>query len=126
LLERKDGEILKKTSEELYRLLIEPAKKHLDQSKTLCIIADKQLFQIPFASLVSTDEKKYLIEDFQIQTAPSATVFIKETQIAKQKTETREETLLSVGNPKFSRKDYSDFADLPSAAKEADAVSNPT
>ncbi len=124
LLGRKDGGDLKREAEELYRLLIKPAETLLDKNKTLCIIADKQLFRLPFASLVSPDTGKYLLEDFQIQAAPSATVFIRETEIARQKNSVQEETLLSIGNPKFSRKDYSELADLPSAAKEAEQIAS--
>ena len=123
MLARRDDEILKNEAAELYRLLIAPVENLLDKNKTLCIIADKQLFRLPFAALVSPATNRYLIEDFQIQAAPSATVFVWETAIAKQKNTPPDETLLSIGNPNFSRAEYSALADLPSAAKEAEEIS---
>ena len=122
LVSGKDDESLLKSSEKLYSLLIEPAKEFLDKDKTLCIIADKQLLRVPFSSLVAPADKKYLIEDFQIQSAPSATVFLKVTKIAQQKHPASEEVLLSVGNPKFSRADYGQLKDLPAAAREAEEI----
>lgn len=109
---------------ELYRLLIEPIDTLLEKDKTICFVADKSLLRLPFASLVSPGANKYLIEDYAVLTAPSATVFIKETEIARKKSANERETILSIGNPFFSRAEYPKLADLPSAAREAEEIAS--
>ncbi len=105
--------------QELYSLLIEPVEAALELDKSLCIIADKNIIRIPFASLVSPKTNKHLIESFNIFYAPSATLLIKETEIAKQKKQSLGETILSIGNPSFSRHEYPNLDDLPDAVNEA-------
>ncbi len=104
---------------DLYRLLISPFTRSLESDKTICIVADKSLLRLPFASLISPDTSKYLIEEYPLLYSPSASVFIKETEIGAQKGAASVESLISIGNPTFSRSDYSDLADLPGAAREA-------
>lgn len=112
----------KTAAKDLYQLLIEPLEATLEANKTLCIVADKSLFHVPFAALVSPATNKYLIEDYALVYAPSATVFVGETEIARKKADRRRETILSVGNPAFSPKDYPQLADLSDAAREAKEV----
>jgi CHAT domain-containing protein/prefoldin subunit 5 len=47
---------------ELYRLLLKPAEKHLKNIKTICIIPDGPLFDLPF-KLLQTSPGRFLIED---------------------------------------------------------------
>lgn len=110
-------------AKKLYELLIQPVESTLEPDKSLCIIADKSLFRVPFAALVSPATNKYLIEDYALLYAPSATIFASETEIAAQKNISRAETILSIGNPSFSREEYPALADLPDAAGEAGEVS---
>ncbi len=110
------------TAKKLYALLIAPIESTLEPNKPVCIVADKILFQIPFAALVSPRTNKYLIEDFSLLYAPSATVFITETEIAGKKSTAQDETILSVGNPTFSGNKYSELANLPAAEREAEAI----
>lgn len=119
LTEKRD---IKVEARELYEILIQPIDSALDQDKIICIAADKILFRFPFASLVSPQTGKYLIEDYVLLYAPSATVFIEETEIARQKAANLSETILSVGNPSFSRQEYPELADLPEADKEAGEI----
>ena len=114
-----DREDSRNAAKELYEILIEPIESTLETNKSLCVIADKALFRVPFASLVSPRTDKYLIEDYTLLYAPSATIFVNETEIAGQKAAERNETILSVGNPAFSRKEYPELDDLPDAAREA-------
>lgn len=107
---------------ELYRLLLLPIESKLETGKTLCVVADKILFRVPFASLVSPQTNKYLIENYELIYAPSATVFINQTEKAVQKNTIENETILSVGNPSFSRKEYPKLEDLPDAAREAEEI----
>lgn len=117
-----DAEINFDLSHKLYELLIAPVKENLEKDSVICFIADKQLFQIPFASLISPQTNKFLIEDHAVLLAPSATVFIEQSETARRKNISGEETILSIGNPDFSVKENPALAALPSAEKEAKNV----
>jgi CHAT domain-containing protein len=122
LLENGGQENTRTSAKQLYDLLIKPIESSLEKEKILCFIADKQLFQLPFASLVSPKSDKYLIEDYALFSAPSATIFIKETETARRKASAENEQVLSIGNPAFTRKEYPELADLPAAAQEAKEI----
>ena len=106
-------------AKKLYAALIRPAEGYLNRSLQLCIIPDGQLNLLPFASLVSPDTGRYLIEDYTLQAAPSATVFITSSENAKLRQPVGSERLLAVGNPRFA-----DLPDLPSAKREADEIAS--
>ncbi|MGZ8844176.1 MAG: CHAT domain-containing protein [Pyrinomonadaceae bacterium] len=108
---------LKHAGRELYELLI-PADL-ADQQ--LCLVPDKSLHQLAFASLVSPNGK-YLLEDFALFYAPSASVLVLATENARQKDRLTTESLLSVGNPDFDRDENPNLADLGSAAAEAKSI----
>ncbi|HEX8637601.1 MAG TPA: CHAT domain-containing tetratricopeptide repeat protein, partial [Pyrinomonadaceae bacterium] len=124
IIEKPADENIGAAARDLYRLLIEPIENSLEKDKTICFVADKSLLRLPFASLVSPAANKYLIEDYAVLTAPSATVFINETEIAGKKSADGRETILSIGNPFFSRAEYPKLADLPAAAREAEEIAS--
>lgn len=103
-------------SKKLYELLI---PTNLEKDKILCLIPDKSLYQIPFASLISPNGK-YLIDEFALLNSPSSSVFVTLTEKAKHKT--NNENLLSIGNPKFDREINQNLADLPDAEIEANEI----
>ncbi len=105
----------------LYDLLIKPVEATLVKEKQLCIIPDKVLNYLPFASLISSSGR-YLIEDFSILYSPSSSVFVAASDRAQQKSQTQHERLLSVGNPSFDHDAFQSFHDLPSAEKEAQEI----
>lgn len=109
-------------AKELYDILIKRFEPRLDKTKLLCVVPDKILHYLPFAALVSDDDGKYLVEDFQIETAPSSTVFVECSERAGKKAKSPEKTLLSVGNPSFDRGAFPALPSLPSAAAEARAI----
>lgn len=106
----------------LYDILIRPAAPLLDPDKQLCIIPDKSLHLLPFNALFSSSTQRFLVEDFTLTYAPSANLFIHDTEAAVEKEHVRAERLLAVGNPRFDRETYPDLADLPSAAREATEI----
>jgi CHAT domain-containing protein len=111
-------EEIRRAGRELYGLLIPPA---LDGAKQLCVIPDKSLHQLAFASLVSP-EGKYLLEDSALFYAPSASVLVLATENALRKERAGDESLLSIGNPDFDREENPHLADLQSAKAEARAI----
>jgi CHAT domain-containing protein len=109
---------LKQAGQELYELLIPP---DLAREKQLCLIPDKSLHQLSFATLVSP-EGKYLLEDFALFYAPSASVLVLATENARRKEQATTESLLSVGNPDFDREENPNLASLQDAEAEAKTI----
>lgn len=123
LLAKTGDDEINGAARELYQLLIQPIENRIEPDKALCVIADKTLLYIPFAALVSPQTGRYLVEDYTVFYAPSATIFINETENARQRKPSGSETILSVGNPSFSNKEYLELKDLPDAAREAQQIS---
>ena len=106
----------------LYEVLLSPVAQWLEPKRDLCIIPDKSLTGLPFAALISPQSGNYLMSDFRVFSAPSASTLILLSQKARQYAPAGGETLLAIGNPAFSRKAYPSLVDLPLAAQEAQAV----
>lgn len=110
-------------AKELYGILIQPVETLLDKQKLLCIIPDGTLSYLPFAALVSSESGRYLFEDRLLMTSPSVGVFLTCSEKALQDRGSKEESVLSVGNPTFDRDAFPEFTYLPEATKEALEVS---
>lgn len=108
---------------QLYQLLIAPIASLLDPEKTLCLVPDKILCQMPFAALIAPNSGRFLIEDYSITFAPSATMFVICSEKAVAKERGRIESLLSVGDPTFDRHRFS-LPYLSSARQEAQTVAS--
>jgi CHAT domain-containing protein len=126
LLARNDdshvGEVSRR-AEALYDLLVSPIVPLLGKVRELCIVPDKALFHLPFAALIAPATGRYLVQDFTILFAPSASVLVHCSKTAQQRAQLlHTETLLSVGNPAFDRAEYPQLADLPAAEVEANKV----
>jgi CHAT domain-containing protein len=106
---------IKRAGRDLYQLLIPPG---LAPDKQLCVIPDKSLHGLAFATLVS-DGGKYLLEDFALVHAPSASVLVLATERARGKERVTGERLLSIGNPDFDREENPTLPDLRAAETEA-------
>lgn len=111
---RGDPQRTRELAARLYSMLIPDA---LEPGKTLCLIPDKSLHEVPFASLISTSNR-YLIEDHALIYSPSASIFILATANARTK-EKLGEKLLSIGNPHFDPAEDPTLRDLPGAEVEA-------
>jgi CHAT domain-containing protein len=112
----------KARSAELYNLLIKPVESLLDKDAEICIIPDKALNRLPFASLISPTTGKYLIEERVIFTSPSANMFLIASDKARQKEAVQTERLLAVGNPRFDGVRFPGLKDLPWAAAQASEI----
>jgi CHAT domain-containing protein len=111
-------------AEDLYQVLIAPAEPFLDKKKFLYIVPDKILHYLPYSALASPATRRYLMEDYDLGTTPSSSIFVAVSASASRKAGTLEERLLSVGDPRFNRASFPSLTDLPLAAKEANAVSS--
>jgi len=111
-------------AKQLYNILLAPVESLLDKNRQLCIIPDKILSYLPFGALVSPNSNRYLIQDFALQLAPSANVFINATVLAAKKSHTGQERLFAVGNPDFDRTAFPHLQNLDSAKHEAEVVAS--
>ncbi len=111
------GDEFRASSKKLHGTLIGPIEKLLDKQKQLVIIPDGSIGKLPFA-LLANSNGRYLIEDHSLSYSPSANVFVRMTQTAKQRASTIE-SLLAVGDPAFDRTEQPSLDALPSAATEA-------
>lgn len=121
-----DLEEIQKLSEELFQLLIQPIFRYLDTGDQLCIVPDKMLNYLPFNALFSAQTGKYLLEQYDVMLSPSANTFLLCTELGKKKATVTEETVLSVGNPRFDRSqpETKDLPNLPQAEQEAKAIAS--
>ena len=109
-------------SKELYTILIKPIEPLLEREKQIVIVPDKALNLLSFASLLSPASNHFLIEDYCLSYAPSATVFLWATRKAAEKNSSKDEALLSVGNPRFDPEKFPLLENLPSATREATEI----
>jgi CHAT domain-containing protein/tetratricopeptide (TPR) repeat protein len=109
-------------AKELYGLLVTPVESALAADGQLCVVADKSLHLLPFASLISPATGRYLFEEHTLVHAPSASVFVVVSEAARAKPPGAAEALLAVGDPAFDRDKFKDLPALPSAEREAREV----
>jgi CHAT domain-containing protein/lipoprotein NlpI len=113
---------LNSLAKELYTILIKPVVGYLDSSRQICIVPDDNLSFVPFAALLSPISGKYLVEDYAIETAPSATIFIDSSAKAVKREKIESERLVIVGNPTFDREQFPGMPYLPGAEREAKEI----
>src|SRR5205814_845454 len=63
---------LREAAQALYKLLIQPIAAALDQEKIVCLVPDKALHYLPFQALVVPTTGQYLIEQYTLMYAASA------------------------------------------------------
>jgi CHAT domain-containing protein len=108
-------------AKELYDILIKPVIDQTNPEKEICLIPDKILSQLPFASLLSP-ENKFLIEERKLFYAPSANVFLVFTKNAQRFGKNSNETILSIGNPAFDQEKFPHLENLEQAETEAKEI----
>lgn len=118
IVDRETSKELQPSARELYDLLIPP---NLSPDKQLCLVPDKSLHRLAFNTLVS-NEGKYLLEDYALFYAPSASVLVIASENARSKGLAGNESVLSIGNPDFDREENPHLPNLESAAIEARSV----
>jgi CHAT domain-containing protein/tetratricopeptide (TPR) repeat protein len=106
---------------ELYAILITPIEKRLDPGREIFIVPDRPFNNLPFGALIDPETGKYLTEKYIISFAPSSTVFIRCSDLAKQKEEFFAERCLSIGQSVFKQSGLLNSA-LPSTRAEAEEV----
>jgi CHAT domain-containing protein/Tfp pilus assembly protein PilF len=109
---------------QLYDLLLKPAEEQLRGRKTLCVVPDRSLWELPFQAL-QPRTGVHLIEDYALFYAPSLSVLREVTKQPNVVTRNSQK-LLAFGNPQLSGGPVSGFRDadlekfgpLPEAEQE--------
>jgi CHAT domain-containing protein/predicted Zn-dependent protease len=105
----------------IYRILIEPVEGWLKPN--ICIIPDKSLHFLPFASLTRPG-RQYLIYSHSLGYAPSASALVQCLKEAARKPGAHAERVIAVGNPLFDRREFDRLEYLPGAEREARQVAS--
>lgn len=113
-----------KTANELHELLISPVWANLSGMNLVCIVPDKSLHQLPFASLRAPGSGRYLVEDLTTIVAPSSTTFILCSEAAKQRNNSKPERLLSIGDPLIDYSRYPELSAIGTSKDEAEQVAD--
>ncbi|HEX6087730.1 MAG TPA: CHAT domain-containing protein [Thermoanaerobaculia bacterium] len=106
-----------------YAELIAPALRFVDTPR-LVIVPDGAMHGLPFAALRNPDTRRYLVQNYVIETAPSATLYayarVRDAMLAK----SHSPSLLAIGNPAFDTTlpIIGEFPSLPHAALEAQQI----
>jgi len=79
LQHRNDLTAVNRHSAALYRLLIAPVSAQLAGIDKLVIVPDRQFHTVPWAALYNPARGHYLVEDFAISVAPSASTILQKT-----------------------------------------------
>ena len=107
---------------QLFAKLIAPIESNIKPGLQLCFVPDDKLNFLPFGMLISPNTGRYLLEEYPIETSPSATIFITNSEQATRKSNGGGERALVVGAPNFDREKFPDLEDLPAARREAEEV----
>jgi CHAT domain-containing protein len=93
----------RKSSRDLYKLLLQPAKAQLAGRHTLILIPDGPLWNLPFQALIA-ENNRYLLEDYAIGYAPSLTV-LREMIRSRERNNgvATSLALLAMGNPAIGK-----------------------
>lgn len=119
---RGSEETIRSLAEQLHETLLSPVRSDLQAEDRLIIVPDKVLFELPFAVLIDSQTGRFLIEDHALGVAPSASLFIEQTNRLRDFPESQRRSLLAVGNPEFARDSYPDLDSLPGALQEVERV----
>jgi CHAT domain-containing protein len=99
-LARRDYEF-RRDATELYELLLKPALKDLAGKKSLIVVPDAELWNLPFQALMSAPDR-YLVEDYAVSYAPSLTVLREMAALRRRRQASgrgASPELLALGNP---------------------------
>lgn len=128
VLPRSDADSIEREHQlaiQLYDWLFAPIEGYLGKAEEVALVPDKFLFKIPFAALFSRETGQHVINDYTLLYAPSATVLVFCSDLARTKGQHKEaERLLSVGDPEFNRQAHPNLLPLPKASDEAKKIAS--
>lgn len=109
---------LEETAGALFSLLVKP--ELLNGVSHLILVPDKALHQVPFAGLWNPRTRRFMVEDFALSLAPSATLAVAALERERSLGAGREfGSPLILGNPRFDPDVFHGLRRLPNAEEEA-------
>jgi CHAT domain-containing protein len=106
----------------LHSSLIEPILRYLHLGETLVFVPDRSLSAVPFSALRNSTTGRFLIQDFPLSLAPSATLYLQAVRRDRQLAEAGVRRALVLGDPAFDPRLFPDLSRLSGAAAEATDV----
>ncbi len=111
--------------QDLHRHLLEPALAELPGVDTLLIVPDRELSGLPFAALRNANSGRYLVEDYVLAQAPSASLLMETLHPdTDQPTRARLIEALVIGDPAFEAELFPELSALPAAREEARQIAD--
>ncbi len=99
-----DKKLLEKKAENLYRILLKPAKREIKKAKVLIICPDGPLHYLPF-SVIKISKDKYLVEEKAIINVSSGTVLSEIRNIESNIID----SIIAFGNPLYPKGDKKSY-----------------
>jgi CHAT domain-containing protein/tetratricopeptide (TPR) repeat protein len=119
--ERNDEEESRRILQSLSHDLIDPIRGQLVKEGNVVFVPDASLAAVPFPALLDTSTLRYLIQDYDIASAPSASMYV--AGIERDRLLAAKPRLAFVaGNPQFDRTLFPRLEQLPNADRETDSV----
>lgn len=103
----------------LHDVLVRPLLPRLNPADRLVIVPDGELHKVPFAALQDRVTGRYLVQDWTLSLAPSATFYVEALTRDRALASDAPPTALVVGDPRFDRSLFPDLASLRGAEEEA-------
>jgi CHAT domain-containing protein len=122
LLEEGRDEEMRRLSAALGQLLFEPLRPRLEGIQSLAVIPHGALHELPFAVLYGPQTGRYLVQDFALQTSPSASALVQALDDEQRREAPGQLTVLAVGDPAFDADLFPRLARLPAAVREVEAI----
>ncbi len=112
-------EAWKETSARLFDLLLRPYYARLGPERTLVVVPDGPLGQVPWSGLRDRNRDRYVVEDRAVLVNPSASFYLRALARSRELDSKGPTRILVVGDPAFDSKEWPRFTRLPAARQEA-------
>jgi CHAT domain-containing protein len=106
----------------LFDLLVRPLNVDARRIRKLAIIPDRELSRLPFVALWDKGKGRYLVEDYEVRTAPSAAFLVE--ALRRRRGPSAAGQALVVGNPLLDTTSSAKLPALPGALSEAKGVAD--
>jgi CHAT domain-containing protein len=106
----------------LYDDLFRPLESFLAGARAITFIPDKSLHGLPFSALYDEQRSRFLVQDYEISVAPSATR--RRSSVGRVEQGRRTPTALVVAGDLFDQEKYPSLSQLRGARREAEEIAN--
>ncbi|HVR39584.1 MAG TPA: CHAT domain-containing protein [Thermoanaerobaculia bacterium] len=118
LIEYRDKAAIDPASRTLYEWLLKPLQAQLSRARSLILVPDARLQQLPFAALMNGRTGRYLIEDHLLLTAPSASIYAGMRHSMPRRPIVPPSTAALFANPFLRGGPFEDLSPLPASEEE--------